>query len=135
MPGLTISKVYGNTMLVILNNRIANNRLRDDSLDNLDGAPRSPGDRTRNPCIFTVPSARHASSGGGSAIIVTKDRLIFRLDSDIQRLPPKSDLETRSFGQESIQSNPIYVSPTFLPCSCHETDELFIIGTCFRLRN
>jgi len=111
VPGLTISKVYGNTMLVILNNRIANNRLRDDSLDNLERLPRSPGDRTHNPCIFTVPSARHATSGGGSSIIVTKDRLIFRLDSDIQRLPPLqsvSDVETRSFGKESIQSNPVY---------------------------
>jgi len=83
LPGLTISKLYANTMLVILNNRIISGRLRSDSIDNLDVSPRSP-----NGCVFTVPSARRTTRGGGTSIIVTKDRLVFRLDPEINRAPP-----------------------------------------------
>lgn len=70
--GLTISQVYRNTMLIILNNLIANYPLQ----DNFD---RPPGLTIH----AILPCRLHDTrviGGGGSAVIVTKDRLIFRLD-------------------------------------------------------
>lgn len=97
-------------MLVILNNRIASGRLQTDTSDNLD-VPRSPGGGRS---VFTVPSARHAGRAGGSSIIVTKDRLIFRLDSDMNpRVPPSqsmSDGDLQSTKESARSSNPVYVS-------------------------
>jgi len=112
IPGLTISKVYGNTMLVILNNRIKilNGRFPTESVDNLDevitvGAPRSPGVRDRS--VYTLPADRKTVSTGGS-IVVTRDRLIFRLNPDTQRgLQSTSEGETHSV-RESVQSGQIY---------------------------
>jgi hypothetical protein len=117
VPGLTISKVYANTMLVILNNRmkILNGRFPNDSEDNFDvspqtitvGAPRSPASRrTMDRSVFTLPSERKAVRTGGS-IVVTKDRLVFRLDpaSDTRRsgLQSVSEGETQSV-RESVHS-------------------------------
>jgi hypothetical protein len=118
IPGLTISKVYGNTMLVILNNRIAR-RLHTEESEDLDLLPRSPGRRSFNGGpVYTMPSARQTTSrAGGSSIIVTKDRLIFRLDPDMHPPPlPRqsmSDGDTRSAKESVHSSNPVYVSPVF----------------------
>jgi len=91
-------------MLVILNNRIASGRSQTE-LDSLEATPRNPGGRGS---VFTMPSARRV---GESSIIVTKDRLIFRLDSD-RPLPmqPLSDGDARSTKESARSSNPIYVS-------------------------
>jgi hypothetical protein len=92
VPGLTISKVYGNTMLIILNNRIASRRLRTDESVNLE-----------------VPNTSRA---GGSSIIVTTDRLIFRLDSTMDRppVPSLSDGDARSTKESASNSNLFHVS-------------------------
>jgi hypothetical protein len=117
IPGLTISKVYGNTMLVILNNRIAKGRLRGDNLD----VPRSPGGRNLNErCVFTVPSARPINRAGGPTIIVTNERLTFRFaDSDIQASPFKqSDSDGRSSVHNTVYGHPFGSEndfPTTLP--------------------
>jgi len=120
IPGLTISKVYANTTLVILNNRmkILNGRFPNDSDDNFDVsphtiAPRSPASRrTMDRSVFTLPSERKAVRTGGS-IVVTKDRLVFRLDpaSDTRRsgLQSVSEGETQSV-RESVHSDHVYVS-------------------------
>jgi len=102
VAGLTLSKLYGNTMLVILNNRIVNQRLRSDSLD-FDGQPRSPAGRS----VFT--SARHPTRAatGGTSIIVTKDRLIFRLDTDVPKLSTKVD-DGLSMKESIHTAEPIY---------------------------
>jgi len=116
IPGLTISKVYANTMLVILNNRIkiVNGRFPAESVDNLDeafvvGATRSPGGRgITDRSVYTMPSNRKAVSSGGS-ILVTRDRLVFRLNPDTQRagLQSMSEGEAHSV-RESVQSGQIY---------------------------
>lgn len=114
LPGLTISKVYANTMLVILNNRIISGRLPSESLDNLDMPPRSPGGQSLNRCVFTVPSARQSTRAGGTSIIVTKDRLVFRLDPEINRAPALRSLsvdDSKSIKESVHSGNPIYVSP------------------------
>jgi len=124
IPGLTISKVYANTTLVILNNRmkILNGRFPNDSDDNFDVsphtiAPRSPASRrTMDRSVFTLPSERKAVRTGGS-IVVTKDRLVFRLDpaSDTRRsgLQSVSEGETQSVRESVHSERHVYVSAGF----------------------
>jgi hypothetical protein len=123
-------------MLVILNNRIANGRVREDSMDNLDAPPRSP--RHLGGCVFTVPSERQTSRVGGSAIVVTKDRLVFRLDPNrAPPLPSMSECDTRDTrSTKSVQSgNLIYVSPVLEFSFVYGIDCLLTCtGTRFRIR-
>ena len=114
-------------MLVILNNRmkILNGRFPNDSEDNFDvspqtitvGAPRSPASRrTMDRSVFTLPSERKAVRTGGS-IVVTKDRLVFRLDpaSDTRRsgLQSVSEGETQSVRESVHSERHVYVSAGF----------------------
>lgn len=93
VPGLTVSKIYANTMLFILNNRmrIVDGRLKSEDEVTLD----SPSQ------LFTDPT-RTSGSGGGrprntSTVMVSNDRLVIRLH-DIQRtnshVPRNSEHDT-----------------------------------------
>ncbi|KAF8970235.1 hypothetical protein BDZ97DRAFT_1652686, partial [Flammula alnicola] len=100
VPGLTVSKIYANTMLVILNNRmeVVGGRTRR-ALD--ESNPDSPGGRM----AFRSPA--NNSRTGRSTIIVSNDRLIFRLD-DIPPMPkansPKKSAEVDSSDSTSNRS-------------------------------
>ncbi|KDR72613.1 hypothetical protein GALMADRAFT_73557, partial [Galerina marginata CBS 339.88] len=79
VPGLTVSKIYANTLLVMLNNRMrmVNGRLSNDDDEN---SQISSGMLFRDrPRSHSQSAPRHTSR-----IIVSNDRLIFRLD-DLQR--------------------------------------------------
>jgi len=106
--------------------KILNGRFPNDSEDNFDvsphtiavGAPRSPASRrTMDRSVFTLPSERKTVRTGGS-IVVTKERLVFRLDpaNDTRRsgLQSVSEGETQSV-RESVHSEPhhVYVSAGF----------------------
>lgn len=80
VPGLTASKIYANTMLVILNNRmrIVDGRMGVEDEVTIDSPSQLFADQTRT----SEETSRRAR--GNSTIIVSHDRLIIRLD-DIQR--------------------------------------------------
>ena len=91
--------------------KIVNGRFPNDSEENFDvsprdGALRNPASRrTMDRSVYTLPSERKTVRTGGS-IIVTKDRLVFRLDPDTQRTGLQSTLsegETQSI-RESVHS-------------------------------
>ncbi len=110
IPGLTISKVYGNTMLIILNNRmkIHNGRIPHlDSTDNADTEAASVHNAGRigfdGRSVYTRPSDDKSRAGG--TIIVAKDRLLFRLDDTPRHLSILQSVSESEFERDSVKES------------------------------
>ncbi|KAF9482715.1 hypothetical protein BDN70DRAFT_402919 [Pholiota conissans] len=112
IPGLTVSKVYANTMLVLLNNRMeivaGRRRTQEESHDSLN-----------SPTAFRNPAT---SSRQRSTIMVSNDRLTFRLN-DIPPLPKpallsKTGSRDREIDSISSKSAIVYVHKTSVQVVC-----------------
>lgn len=109
VPGLTISKFYGNTMLVILNNRmkILNGRMStSDSVDNLDSVAADIHSRggSEGRSVFTLPSDNKPGRSGGN-IIVGKERLLFRLDNTPRHTSVLQSVSESEFERDSVKES------------------------------
>ncbi|KAF9523276.1 hypothetical protein CPB83DRAFT_863154 [Crepidotus variabilis] len=114
VPGLTISKVYANTMLVILNNRmrIVNGRVAQEDHEQSNGSPtfaselRSQDEsirsqtvnaRHRSKAVYLPENERRPMTAGTPTIVVLKDRLVVRI-------PEKERTSVSAPGSSSTRS-------------------------------
>jgi len=90
VPGLSLSKVYANTMLILFNNRIKIVEGRSSGKNSDDNPDETFSDRIveqLSPSSRKSPAARGGFRGNTSTVFVGKDRLLFRM-TDIPPPPP-----------------------------------------------